>query len=130
MSPLPESAPSAAPAIPAACPVCAEPLESEDRFCGHCGHDVSAPAPAGHAPGTPVGAQRTGAPSGTAGDGADDGDADDGDSVAFRIAPPGAAPAAPPGPPGPAGPAGPAAERAPHRDAAGDGTGRDAADSG
>ncbi|MGW4706301.1 zinc ribbon domain-containing protein, partial [Streptomyces sp. NPDC004285] len=29
----------------AACPGCAEPLESGDRFCGACGYDLSA-APA------------------------------------------------------------------------------------
>ncbi|MBY8882935.1 PP2C family serine/threonine-protein phosphatase [Actinacidiphila acidipaludis] len=106
MPPLPESAPSAAPAIPAVCPVCAEPLDAEDRFCGHCGHDVSAPAPAGRAPGTPVGAQRAGEPSaaaaasagdGTPGDGTPGHAAGDGDPDAFRLAPPGATAAAPPG---------------------------------
>ena len=118
MPPLPESAPSAAPAIPAACPVCAEPLDAEDRFCGHCGHDVSVPAPAGPAPEAPVGAQRTAAPSGAAADGAatgsPSGSAEDGDSDGFRIAPPGAAEAAPPGPDGtPAG-----AQQAPEHQAA------------
>ncbi|WP_234552548.1 zinc ribbon domain-containing protein, partial [Streptomyces sp. MH192] len=33
---------------PARCPSCDEPLESGDRFCGACGHDLSA-APAGPA---------------------------------------------------------------------------------
>ncbi|NEA50691.1 zinc ribbon domain-containing protein, partial [Streptomyces sp. SID10815] len=26
------------------CPSCAEPLESDDRFCGACGYDLSAAA--------------------------------------------------------------------------------------
>jgi serine/threonine protein phosphatase PrpC len=91
MPPLPESAPSAAPAIPAACPMCAEPLDAEDRFCGHCGHDVSAPAPVPRS--APVAGQRTGTPSGGSGGG----DAGDESPDAFLIAPP-----APPVPPAPA----------------------------
>ncbi|MFI1090834.1 PP2C family serine/threonine-protein phosphatase [Streptomyces sp. NPDC020917] len=112
MPPLPESAPSEAPAIPAACPVCAEPLEAEDRFCGHCGHDVTAAPSTAAAPAAPpVGAQRAGdgppgaapgarsapdAPSGAT----DTAGSDDASADAFRIAPPAAAPPEPAARPG------------------------------
>lgn len=50
-------------ALPTRCPSCAEPLESGDRFCGACGHDLSAvparpadrPTLTLHAPATPSG---------------------------------------------------------------------------
>lgn len=49
MPPQPESAAStAASATPPAtltCPECGEPLDREDRFCGGCGRDLTAPVP-------------------------------------------------------------------------------------
>ncbi|MFE6098605.1 PP2C family serine/threonine-protein phosphatase [Streptomyces laurentii] len=36
------------------CPVCAEPLESGDRFCGACGYDLSAAAPRPDRPTVPI----------------------------------------------------------------------------
>lgn len=47
MPPLPESPPSTG----TVCPSCAEPLESDDRFCGRCGTDLAAPADPDSAPG-------------------------------------------------------------------------------
>ncbi|WP_031514658.1 PP2C family serine/threonine-protein phosphatase [Streptomyces sp. NRRL F-5123] len=44
MPPLPESARAQTPA-PEVCPNCADPLDSDDRFCGRCGLDLSAPPP-------------------------------------------------------------------------------------
>jgi serine/threonine protein phosphatase PrpC len=47
MPPLPESAPAQqSAAAPDRCPACADPLDPDDRFCGHCGFDLTAPAPA------------------------------------------------------------------------------------
>jgi serine/threonine protein phosphatase PrpC len=116
--------------------VCAEPLEAEDRFCGHCGHDVTAPpptaassaasaaapaAPAQRAAGSPP--ESSGAAGAAGGDGTAGEDGSDHDSDAFRIAPPGAAGAAPPGPSGPAAPEGAAAAESGGDAAGGSGTG-------
>jgi serine/threonine protein phosphatase PrpC len=82
MPPLPESAPSAAPAPEAAreartsaavCPSCGDPLDAEDRFCGGCGHDLSAP-PGAAGPAATTGAAGPAAGGGT-GAGVDRGDA-------------------------------------------------------
>ncbi|MFD8205549.1 zinc ribbon domain-containing protein, partial [Streptomyces sp. NPDC059695] len=42
----------------AACPGCAEPLESGDRFCGACGYDLSAAPAADDRPTGAIGTPR------------------------------------------------------------------------
>jgi serine/threonine protein phosphatase PrpC len=79
MPALPESARATQSVAPALCPNCAEPLDADDRFCGRCGLDLTAPAPAAAVPaGAPP---RAGAPEGP-------------ETDAFVLAPPKAAPAA------------------------------------
>jgi serine/threonine protein phosphatase PrpC len=78
MPPLPESARTAQPVTPALCPNCADPLDADDRYCGSCGLDLTAPAPAADPPPPPV------APAPAAGNGDGDGPSTD----AFVLAPP------------------------------------------
>ena len=91
MPPLPESAPSAPPARPSTtvCPECTEPVDAEDRFCGGCGLDLTAPReprPAAGGPGASPGAGRAVPAPGS-------GDA----TGSFVLAPPLAAPGRDPG---------------------------------
>ncbi|AWZ10499.1 PP2C family serine/threonine-protein phosphatase [Streptomyces sp. ICC4] len=47
---------------PSGCPSCAEPLEEGDRFCGFCGHALTASGPAASAPTGPAAAVTAPAP--------------------------------------------------------------------
>ncbi|WP_333766684.1 PP2C family serine/threonine-protein phosphatase [Streptomyces sp. IBSBF 2435] len=79
MPPLPESARAAQSVTPPLCPNCADPLDADDRYCGHCGLDLTAPAPAAAVPGS-----RAGGPAG-----GPDGDSPDVPATdAFVLAPP------------------------------------------
>lgn len=79
MPPLPESARPAQSAAPAQCPNCADPLDADDRYCGRCGLDLTAPAPA-----PPPAVSAGAAPSGDADAGPEEGPA----TGSFVLAPP------------------------------------------
>ncbi|CAG6393245.1 protein phosphatase 2C domain-containing protein [Streptomyces cocklensis] len=110
MPPLPESARATQPVSPALCPNCADPLDADDRYCGSCGLDLTAPAPAAAAP--PAAAPPPAAAAAEAGEGpATDAfvlappkppraapEAADGDTLALGVAVPGARPSVPDGP--------------------------------
>lgn len=85
MPPLPESARAAQPHTPAVCPNCADPLEAEDRFCGRCGLDLTAPPP----PPPPAPAPPSPPAPAADPDGADGADGPDGPATdSFLLAPP------------------------------------------
>ncbi|BBA97479.1 putative magnesium or manganese-dependent protein phosphatase [Actinacidiphila reveromycinica] len=104
MRPLPESAPSAPTARPTICPDCSEPQGPEDRYCGRCGRDLSAPVPGpgpadpGPGPDGPAAAEPRAAGRDGADGGADSGAAEAGTDLApapepagtgsFLLAPP------------------------------------------
>ncbi|WBB59282.1 protein phosphatase 2C domain-containing protein [Streptomyces sp. WMMC500] len=79
-----------------ACPSCEEPLEAGDLFCGACGADLAAPAPAPAAP-VPAAAEPVASPNGAAPAAAPAGAPDSRSAEAqrtgsYRIAGPGAGP--------------------------------------
>ncbi|MFG1806022.1 PP2C family protein-serine/threonine phosphatase [Streptomyces sp. NPDC049040] len=121
MPPLPESARTAQSVAPPLCPNCADPLEVDDRYCGRCGLDVTAPPaaaapdPGGRADG-PAQAPPPAEPGAATGPATDAfvlappkpvpaPAAGDGDTLALGVAVPGARPSdpreAPPAPDGP-----------------------------
>ncbi|WUH93469.1 protein phosphatase 2C domain-containing protein [Streptomyces sp. NBC_00433] len=54
MPPLPESARATQSVTPSLCPDCADPLDADDRYCGSCGLDLTAPPSAAAVPPAPA----------------------------------------------------------------------------